>query len=309
VDSPVDLHLYDAKGRHVGFNYEKGEVEIEIPGATYSGPDTEPQVITVPKPKGSYRIELVGKEQGVYALTIEGFIESSVMSMRSFEGTISKGECQVAKVSVTGIAGPLTVDVKAPTPVPSGLKADAGDSIVRLSWDPYDVEGFDLAGYNVYRSNQKGTGYQKINTEPVSSPNYEDTGVVNTFTYYYVVTAVSTTGEETEHSREVKAIPLPTTEEIIVEEVLNYPNPCYSGTAFSYVLSHEAHVRIEIYTLAGERIKVIDPASGNVGYNEQYWDGTDDQGYLVDNGVYIYLIIAEADGKVARAIGRLVVLR
>jgi len=97
--------------------------------------------------------------------------------------------------------------------------------------------------------------------------------------------------------------------ELAVREVLNYPNPCSSGTTFTYNLSQEAQVRIEIYTLAGELIKVIEPASDQAGYNEQYWDGTDDRGHMLDNGVYIYRIVAEADGKVAQAVGRLVILR
>jgi len=54
---------------------------------------------------------------------------------------------------------------------------------------------------------------------------------------------------------------------------------------------------------------VIEPASGQIGYNEQYWDGTDDRGHMLDNGVYIYRIEAKADGKVVQAIGRLVILR
>jgi hypothetical protein len=33
----LDLHVYDGEGRHVGVNYDKNEIEIEIPGALYSG--------------------------------------------------------------------------------------------------------------------------------------------------------------------------------------------------------------------------------------------------------------------------------
>ena len=97
--------------------------------------------------------------------------------------------------------------------------------------------------------------------------------------------------------------------ELEIADVLNYPNPCSSGTTFTYNLSQEAHVRIEIYTLAGELIKVMDPVPSEVGYNEQYWDGTDDQGYMLDNGVYIYRIVAEANGKMVQAVGKLVILR
>ena len=96
---------------------------------------------------------------------------------------------------------------------------------------------------------------------------------------------------------------------LAIRNALNYPNPCSSGTTFTYNLSQEAHVRIEIYTLAGELIKVIDPASGSVGYNGQYWDGTDDRGQELGNGVYIYRIVTQAGGKTAQEIGKLVILR
>jgi len=36
--SDLDLHLYDSQDRHVGINYQTGEVETQIPGASYNGP-------------------------------------------------------------------------------------------------------------------------------------------------------------------------------------------------------------------------------------------------------------------------------
>lgn len=35
--SDADLHVYDEQNRHVGVNYATGEIELQIPGATYSG--------------------------------------------------------------------------------------------------------------------------------------------------------------------------------------------------------------------------------------------------------------------------------
>jgi len=96
---------------------------------------------------------------------------------------------------------------------------------------------------------------------------------------------------------------------LMINKVLNYPNPCSSGTTFTYNLSQPAYVRIEIYTLAGELIKVIEPASGNVGYNEQYWDGSDERGRPLGNGVYVYRIVARAGNETVQAIGKLMVLR
>ena len=64
----------------------------------------------------------------------------------------------------------------------------------------------DLAGYNIYRSSTSGSGYVKLNSSIIaktSSPQYVDSisGSVET-TYYYVVTAVDTSGNESSSSNE-----------------------------------------------------------------------------------------------------------
>ncbi|MEM2914192.1 MAG: prenyltransferase/squalene oxidase repeat-containing protein, partial [Candidatus Bathyarchaeia archaeon] len=93
VDSPADLHLYDPLNRHVGINYETGKVELQIPGANYSGPETEPQIIEVFDPTaGDYRIRLVGREEGAFILIIEGMVDNETIYSKAFEGHISIGE-------------------------------------------------------------------------------------------------------------------------------------------------------------------------------------------------------------------------
>jgi len=57
--SDLDLHVYDSLGRHVGMNYETGQIEIEIPGAIYSGSDSNPEVIRLPNQEGeTYTIKV-----------------------------------------------------------------------------------------------------------------------------------------------------------------------------------------------------------------------------------------------------------
>jgi len=45
--SDLDIHIYDALGRHVGLNYETGEVEVEIPEAVYTGSKNNPEIIRI----------------------------------------------------------------------------------------------------------------------------------------------------------------------------------------------------------------------------------------------------------------------
>jgi len=114
VHSPADLHVYDPMGRHVGINYTTGGVDIEIPGANYSGPGTEPQIINITNPiAGTYRVKLVGREEGNYTYTVRGLIGDRVVSEYSYEGRIKPGEEQESISIVSAIAGAITIETNA----------------------------------------------------------------------------------------------------------------------------------------------------------------------------------------------------
>jgi len=93
-------------------------------------------------------------------------------------------------------------------------------------------------------------------------------------------------------------------------EVLNYPNPFSDNTNFWYRVSGKIdRVEIKIYTLGGKLIRTI--SSSFLSQDYLIWDGKDQEGDLVANGVYIYKIAAfvEAEGgKKAEAFGKVVVM-
>ena len=91
-----------------------------------------------------------------------------------------------------------------PPAVPSGLAARASNNIISLNWDN-NTES-DLAGYNVYRDTVSGGPYTRIASDVLTS-NYVDTTAVNGTTYYYVVTAVDNSSNESGNSNEVSATP------------------------------------------------------------------------------------------------------
>jgi hypothetical protein len=103
--------------------------------------------------------------------------------------------------------------------------------------------------------------------------------------------------------------------EFELTEVMNYPNPFSKETNFYYRLSSGAdRVGIEIFTLAGRLIKSIPDASRNAGINfSTTWDGKDQDGDKVANGVYIYKVTAEGsvdgEAKKKEVFGKAVVLR
>ncbi len=66
-----------------------------------------------------------------------------------------------------------------------------------------------VAGYNVYRSTTSGGPYTLITSSPVAGTTYTDTNVQAGVTYYYVVTAVDASGNESVNSNEA-SITIPT---------------------------------------------------------------------------------------------------
>lgn len=73
---------------------------------------------------------------------------------------------------------------------------------VALSWI---ASTSAVNGYNVYRSTVSGTGYAKINSALITLLSYTDTTVQNGVTYYYVTTAVDSTGTESAFSNQAQA--------------------------------------------------------------------------------------------------------
>jgi hypothetical protein len=84
-----------------------------------------------------------------------------------------------------------------------------------------------------------------------------------------------------------------------ITDVLNYPNPFSTSTRFVYTLTG-AEIpevfQLHIYTISGKMVKVIDLVElgeATIGQHiTQYaWDGTDEYGQPLANGVYIYKVV------------------
>ncbi len=62
-----------------------------------------------------------------------------------------------------------------------------------------------VSGYNVYRGTVSGGPYTKINSSLVAALTYTDSTVQSGATYYYVITAVDSGGNESAFSNQVSA--------------------------------------------------------------------------------------------------------
>ena len=91
--------------------------------------------------------------------------------------------------------------------------------------------------------------------------------------------------------------------------VFNFPNPFAHETQFTFELTSDAKITVDIYTLEGRRIKSIPPEYYSIGYHRINWDGRDEYGGMLANGVYLYKMTAGDGSQKINHIGRLAVFR
>ncbi len=94
-----------------------------------------------------------------------------------------------------------------PPSVPQGLKAEAGENSITLTWQT-NIED-DLAGYRIYRD--EGDGFAAIADVSGDITEYDDTGLIGGNTYYYKITAYDTTDNDSGYSEEVSVVPIDVT--------------------------------------------------------------------------------------------------
>jgi flagellar hook assembly protein FlgD len=68
---------------------------------------------------------------------------------------------------------------------------------------------------------------------------------------------------------------------------------------------------INIFTLTGRKIKEIKLSSSDLqnDFNRIYWDGKDEDGEVLANGVYLYKLISIKDNKSVTSINKLAIIR
>lgn len=113
-------------------------------------------------------------------------------------------ENNLSSCSAQTSATPMAPDTTAPE-TPQGLVAVFGDTVVDLDWS--DVAAPDLAGYRVFVSTSVDGPLTLLTTEPIASSSYRADGLTNDTEYFFRVTAVDTTGNESTTSDAVSATP------------------------------------------------------------------------------------------------------
>lgn len=72
----------------------------------------------------------------------------------------------------------------------------------------------------------------------------------------------------------------------------NYPNPFNPSTVIHYRLASPQKVQLQIYNLAGEKIKTLVDATQAAGNYDVSWNGKDENSRQVASGIYLYKLQA-----------------
>jgi hypothetical protein len=91
----------------------------------------------------------------------------------------------------------------------------------------------------------------------------------------------------------------------MISNMLNYPNPFTTSTAFVFTITGSEvpqNIRIQILTITGKVVREITKAELgdlHIGRNitDFKWDGTDMYGQKLGNGVYLYRVLTNLNGK------------
>ena len=107
-------------------------------------------------------------------------------------------------------------------------------------------------------------------------------------------------------------------ERLVINNVLNYPNPFVSYTEFwfNHNSSEPLDVSVQIFTVSGKLVRTLNGRTTNGGKNTSslsrdiVWDGRDDFGDKIGKGVYVYKLTVRSNtlNKKAEKIEKLVIL-
>ncbi|MHC1737961.1 MAG: hypothetical protein AB9882_08145 [Ignavibacteriaceae bacterium] len=207
----------------------------------------------------------------------------------------------------------------APKP-PRNVTAQLVDGRILLNW--YKNSEADLFRYRVYRDTVPGFIYDTTKIIAVVSdtffvddlPDYYRAG-----TYYYKITAIDSAVNQSPASEEITVVVTGAAEgpPIVTEEyklLQNYPNPFNPSTVIPYRLKEGGYVKIMVYNLLGELVKVLQNGYQNPGYYEVEFSPTKEErrkgeGILefetfyrndVVSGIYLYRIEVIGEGNIPR---------
>ena len=196
-----------------------------------------------------------------------------------------------------GAMGHNTVQFTRESSVPvklSSFTASSENGVVTLEW--ITESEVDNLGFHVYRALSERGPYEKITAERIQGAGssatkheytFTDEGLTEGVTYWYRLEDVAFDGTRTMHgpisvdAEGVVSLP----EEYVLPPC--YPNPFNSITTIQYQLPESSDVRLAIYNVLGQEVRVLVEETQEAGQHTVHWDSRDDSGREMGSGIYL----------------------
>ena len=205
----------------------------------------------------------------------------------------------------------------APRP-PHNVTALIEDGLVKLTWNK-NTEA-DFSHYRIYRDTVSILIYDSTRIVGVTSDTvfYDNLPPSNTEkNYYYLITAFDNQGNQSAPSEQINVTITGMTEHPPIgfdnyALLSNYPNPFNPSTIIPYRLKEAGYVKLYIYDMKGELVKILVNQWQDKGYYEVVFHPSTEERKKASNmevmmgrtysdlssGVYLYQIIVRGEGDI-----------
>ena len=263
TNSTIGIHKYNSTNVRSDYNLF-WQVQQLMSGQPFIGDSNivaDPMMIndTVPRISGTYDYHLQA-----YSPAID-------------KGNPSVQDVDGSRSDIGLFGGPLgesyTYQDLAPKP-PRNLTASMDSGLVKLKWNK-NTEA-DFYRYRVYRDTVPDFVYDTTKIIAVVADSFYYDDVPDKYranNYYYKLTAIDNNYHQSAASGEVhiNITGIPEAPPIVVEHyrlLNNYPNPFNPSTTIPYRIKAPGYVKVMVYTILGEMVRVLVNKYQNAGYYE-----------------------------------------
>jgi len=113
IQGKLYLHIYDPENRHVGINFETGNIELSIPGACYAD-FANMIVVYLPQTLSGFKYVVDGRQATSdaedYKLTIASIEGGNIVTTAIDSGTVTKGKTAEHSVDISTDRKSITID-------------------------------------------------------------------------------------------------------------------------------------------------------------------------------------------------------
>jgi hypothetical protein len=168
------------------------------------------------------------------------------------------------------------------TVLPNSFVGEDGENGITLSWGDFNFG----ESFNLYRSD--GTGnFVKLNDAPMpGNTSFVDENVVKGGTYEYKFGIVLEDGSEAVFGPMTAR---PGLRKATVASLMpSVPNPMKGEASIRYSIANDTDVTLKVYDMTGALVRTLVNESVTAGEYTVTWNGTNEVGSEVANGVYFY---------------------